>query len=77
MQGVWFRDSTRKVAVELGISGHAVNLENGDVEVLACGTPAALRSLKEWLWQGPPLASVSNVREETATPTAASGFRIG
>ncbi len=63
--------------MKLGISGHAINLENGDVEVLACGTPQALRALKDWLWQGPPLASVTGVREEAATPTSATGFRIG
>ncbi len=77
MQGVWFRDSTRKVAEQLGISGHAINLDNGDVEVLACGTPQALGALKDWLWQGPPLSAVDDVSEETATRTPESGFRIG
>lgn len=77
MQGVWFRDSTRKVAVELGISGHAINLDNGDVEVLACGTPQALETLKNWLWQGPPMSSVADVREEAAAPAALPGFRVG
>ncbi len=77
MQGVWFRDSTRKVAEQHGISGHAINLDNGDVEVLACGTPQALAALKDWLWQGPPLASVADVREEETAPSPATGFRIG
>ena len=35
VQGVWFRASTRDVAVRLGLTGHARNLANGDVEVLA------------------------------------------
>jgi acylphosphatase len=77
VQGVWFRDSTRKVAVQQGIRGHAINLDNGDVEVLACGTPQALAALRDWLWQGPPLASVADVREEAAAPSSATGFRIG
>ncbi|MBT8092746.1 MAG: acylphosphatase [Gammaproteobacteria bacterium] len=77
VQGVWFRDSTRSMAAELGITGHAINLENGDVEVLASGTPAALQQLKQWLRQGPPLASVSHVDEVSLPPQALSGFRIG
>ena len=35
VQGVWFRDSARREAERLGISGYARNLPNGDVEVLA------------------------------------------
>jgi acylphosphatase len=77
VQGVWFRDSTRKVATELGVTGHAINLENGDVEVLASGTLQALQQLKQWLRQGPPLASVSNVDEISLPTQALSGFRIG
>ena len=77
MQGVWFRDSTRKFATELGITGHAINLENGDVEVLASGTLEAVQQLRQWLRQGPPLASVSNVNEISLPPQALSGFRIG
>ncbi|MBT8088383.1 MAG: acylphosphatase [Gammaproteobacteria bacterium] len=77
VQGVWFRDSTRNVATELGISGHAINLENGDVEVLASGTPEALQQLKTWLRQGPPLASVTRVDETPLPPQTLSGFRIG
>jgi len=37
VQGVWFRDSTRREALKLGITGYAKNLANGDVEVLAEG----------------------------------------
>ena len=77
MQGVWFRDSTRKFATELGITGQANNLENGDVEVLASGTLEAVQQLRQWLRQGPPLASVSNVNEISLPPQALSGFRIG
>ena len=45
VQGVFFRASTRARAEALGVAGHARNLPDGRVEVLACGssTPAALR----------------------------------
>ena len=37
VQGVFFRASTRDVATGLGLTGHAINLPDGRVEVLACG----------------------------------------
>ena len=77
MQGVWFRDSTRREALRLGITGHAINLDNGDVEVLACGSPEALQTLYAWLHQGPPLADVSAVEESAAEYRELAGFRIG
>jgi len=61
VQGVFFRVSTRDVAVPLQLTGHAVNLTDGSVEVLACGEPAALAEFERWLHDGPPLASVSRV----------------
>ena len=61
VQGVFFRASTRDVAVPLQITGHAVNLPNGGVEVLACGDPAAVAELERWLHDGPSGASVTSV----------------
>jgi acylphosphatase len=77
VQGVWFRDSTRRVADELGITGHAINLDNGDVEVLAYGSPAALRKLANWLHEGPPMSSVAGVKESVVPWQELSGFRVG
>ena len=76
VQGVWFRDSTRREAQRLAIAGHAINLPDGNVEVLACGTPEALRELEAWLHSGPPLASVSRVDSVVVEATPATGFRI-
>jgi len=61
VQGVFFRASTRDVAVPLKITGHAVNLPDGRVEVLACGEAAALAELERWLREGPPMASVNSI----------------
>ncbi|MBT8102020.1 MAG: acylphosphatase [Gammaproteobacteria bacterium] len=76
VQGVWFRDSTRREAERLGITGHAINLDSGDVEVLACGSKAALDALADWLQQGPPMARVSGVEQSAADFRALSGFTI-
>jgi acylphosphatase len=62
VQGVWFRASTQRQAVALGLCGYARNLPDGRVEVLACGETAALRQLQDWLWQGPPAAEVTDVQ---------------
>ena len=64
VQGVFFRESTRRVAESLGITGHAINLANGDVEVLACGEPAALDDLADYLADGPTMAVVTGVSSE-------------
>jgi acylphosphatase len=77
VQGVWFRDSTRREAQRLGITGHAINLSDGNVEVLACGAPDALTELEAWLQSGPPMAGVSKVECAPSDATATDGFRIG
>lgn len=78
VQGVFFRDSTRQQAASLNITGHAINLSDGRVEVLACGDAQALDALDRWLQEGPSRAEVSDVerREATVSPRP-DGFSIG
>ena len=77
---MWFRDSTRSEAQALGVTGYAMNLANGDVEVLGCGTRDALDRLHAWLCQGPPLAAVRAVTVKTVdfdeAVQASTGFTI-
>lgn len=77
VQGVFFRDSTRRVAESLGITGHAINLPNGDVEVFACGEADALDKLAVWLKDGPRMAQVTDVIQEDANWQSISGFVTG
>ena len=65
VQGVFFRVSTRDQARALRLTGAVSNLPDGRVAVTACGAPAALDSLQQWLWEGPPQAAVSDVQRET------------
>jgi len=74
VQGVYFRASTAARARKLGITGHARNLDDGRVEVLACGEQAAVDALCEWLWEGPPRARVTDVRIEVMTVDPPEGF---
>jgi acylphosphatase len=71
VQGVFFRQSTQQQAQKLGITGHAINLVDGSVEVLACGTEAAIKQLLIWLDHGPEMAQVAKVEYkeiQCATP---------
>jgi acylphosphatase len=77
VQGVWFRESTRQQAQRLQISGHAINLPDGRVEVIACGDAVAISELAEWLRQGPRLARVTAVVSEPCEPLSSAGFRTG
>jgi acylphosphatase len=77
VQGVWFRDSTRREARRLGVAGHAINLPDGNVEVLAVGPLAALTELEQWLHVGPPVARVTRVDVEIVDATDVAEFRIG
>jgi acylphosphatase len=81
VQGVFYRASTRNRANALGVSGHARNLPDGRVEVLACGPPEAVQALCDWLWQGPPAAEVTAVEFEVVALESLgqrpSGFNTG
>jgi acylphosphatase len=61
VQGVFFRDHTRRWAVSLGLTGWVKNIWDGRVEVLAEGEKESLEALIARLKQGPPSASVENV----------------
>ncbi len=77
VQGVFFRASTAREAGRLGIRGHAVNLPDGRVEVLAIGGAAAVEELRKWLQRGPPAARVSAVDarvEAAGSHSAVTGF---
>lgn len=61
VQGVFYRDSTCKHATSMHITGWVKNNDNGTVELHARGPEEKIKSLVEWLWQGPPRAKVTDV----------------
>ena len=61
VQGVSFRAYTRAKALGLGLAGYARNLEDGRVEVLACGDAQAVEAIHRWLWEGSPASRVTAV----------------
>ena len=77
VQGVFFRQSTRRQAEPLGLAGHALNLADGRVEVVACGSPAALDQLERWLQRGPEAARVDAVEPVEPPASVPAGFSTG
>lgn len=77
VQGVFFRASAREQALKLGLSGHAINLADGRVEVVAEGAAEALEAMASWLRHGPPLARVESVARSDGGECGISGFGIG
>jgi len=76
VQGVFYRATAARRAQELGIHGHARNLPDGRVEVLACGDSEVVEAFVSWLWIGSSACKVTSV-EASDSPVSAplpSGF---
>ena len=77
VQGVFFRDSTREKAEQLGLSGWVKNRPDGRVEALFEGPSDRVREMVRWCEQGPPLAGVEDVDAEFgAAQEDLSGFEV-
>jgi acylphosphatase len=61
VQGVYYRGSAQRRALELGVHGYARNLPDGRVEVLACGEERAVEAFISWLWIGSTASKVTAV----------------
>lgn len=64
VQGVAYRQATRTAARSLHLVGWVRNLPDGRVEVWGQGDDAGVDRLVEWLWLGPPGASVTGVESD-------------
>jgi len=64
VQGVFFRDSARKKAEQLGLAGWVENLPDGRVEALFEGAQEKVREMIQWCEEGPPHATVEDVDAE-------------
>jgi acylphosphatase len=76
VQGVWFRDSVRRTAVEHGVSGWAENLPDGSVEAVLEGDPTAVQAVAAFCRRGPRHARVDRVDEHEEEAEGLDGFEI-
>jgi len=76
VQGVYFRQSTREKAEELGIAGTVRNVEDGSVEVYAEGKTEQMHVFIGWCNVGPSAATVTKVEIHESPLKNFDGFRI-
>ena len=76
VQGVWYRESCRREAEALGVSGVVRNTPGGNVEIEAEGPRRAVDALLRWAHAGPPAARVGQVTVEDLPLRGDTGFRV-
>lgn len=62
VQGVFFRDSTRRKANELDLVGYAKNMHDGNVEVVAQGDEENINELIEFIKNNPGHSKVEKIK---------------
>jgi acylphosphatase len=76
VQGVFFRDSTRRLAQRHGVSGWVANRADGALEAVFEGEADAVERLVDFSRQGPRGAQVESVEVEEEEPEGLSGFAV-
>lgn len=76
VQGVYYRQSTREKARELGITGFVQNMPDTTVYIVATGTDEQLEALVTWCKKGPARARVSDVIVASHISQTFDGFTI-
>jgi acylphosphatase len=76
VQGVGFRFFTKNTANMLGLVGFCRNLADGSVEAVVNGDQEIIEKFLGHLKQGPTLANVTGLKEETAPKEDFVGFEI-
>jgi acylphosphatase len=76
VQGVFFRDSVRRMAASRAVAGWVRNNADGTVEAAFEGEPEAVEALIDFCRNGPRGAVVEQVEEREEPPGGDSGFRI-
>ena len=66
VQGVWYRESMRREAERLGVTGWVRNRADGSVEAVVQGSAGAVDAIQRWAMQGPEQARVERVEAAPA-----------
>ena len=76
VQGVFFRDTTRRMAASRGVAGWVRNRPDGAVEAAFEGEPDAVDAMVEFSRSGPRGAAVAGVEVSDEEPEGLSGFAV-
>lgn len=76
VQGVWYRQSCKDVAVAAGVHGWVRNTADGRVEAVLEGERVAVDAVIEWMRVGPRHAVVDDVQLNVEPPEGARTFAV-
>ena len=76
VQGVFFRDSTRREAERRGVAGWARNTSDGTVEAVFEGAEDAVQAMVAFVRGGPGHSHVDDVEVHKEDPEGLAGFDI-
>ena len=76
VQGVFFRDSTRRLAQRHSVSGWVANRADGAVEAVFEGEADAVERLVAFSREGPRGAQIDSVEVTEEEPEGLSGFAV-
>ncbi len=77
VQGVFFRDTTRRRAESRGVAGWASNRPDGAVEAVFEGPQEAVEALVDFCARGPSRAEVVRIDVMEERPEGLQGFLVG
>jgi acylphosphatase len=76
VQGVLFRETTRRRANSRGVRGWVRNCSDGTVEALFEGAPDVVEEMIAFAGEGPRGAEVERVVVEDTAPEGLGGFEV-
>ena len=76
VQGVWFRESCKRIAEQQGVVGWVRNRSDGTVEAVFEGDPQPVSVVVSWCRIGPPRAEVTRIEVTEETPEGLVTFAV-
>jgi acylphosphatase len=76
VQGVFFRDTTRRMAESRGVAGWVRNNPDGSVEAAFEGPDDAVDAMVRFAREGPRGAVVERIEVAEEHPEGVTGFRV-
>ena len=76
VQGVFFRETAKAMAVELGVAGLVRNEPDGSVYMEVEGDDALIEKFVAWCQDGPEQAKVENVEVKRLPLRDFDGFQV-
>lgn len=77
VQGVFYRDSVRRIAAQRSVAGSATNLDDGSVEIVLEGAADDVEAVIAYCADGPRHAEVSGIEVSEEDPRGEAGFTTG